>query len=61
MEQFHRGELVFDVIDEGPAEAPVVITHCQPVPRGGTAYSSTRISALVEGNDTSAIRLRTWV
>jgi pimeloyl-ACP methyl ester carboxylesterase len=25
MEQFHRGELVFDVIDEGPADGPVVI------------------------------------
>ena len=25
MEQFHRGKLVFDVIDEGPADGPVVI------------------------------------
>ncbi|HYZ68808.1 MAG TPA: alpha/beta fold hydrolase [Mycobacterium sp.] len=25
MEQFHRGELVFDVIDEGPADGPVVV------------------------------------
>jgi pimeloyl-ACP methyl ester carboxylesterase len=25
MEHFHRGELVFDVIDEGPADGPVVV------------------------------------
>jgi pimeloyl-ACP methyl ester carboxylesterase len=25
MEQFHRGELVFDVIDAGPADGPVVV------------------------------------
>ena len=25
MEQFRRGALVFDVIDEGPADGPVVV------------------------------------
>ncbi|HEX2286600.1 MAG TPA: alpha/beta fold hydrolase, partial [Mycobacterium sp.] len=25
MDQFRRGELVFDVIDEGPADGPVVV------------------------------------
>ncbi len=25
MDQYHRGELVFDVIDEGPADGPVVV------------------------------------
>jgi pimeloyl-ACP methyl ester carboxylesterase len=40
MEQFHRGELVFDVIDEGPADGPVVVVLLHGFPQFNSSWEA---------------------
>lgn len=57
MEQFHRGELVFDIIDSGPADGPVVVL-LHGFPEQNTMWESTIVRLTAQGYRCLAPRQR---